>query len=82
VNVGSVAGIHAAPWSGLYSSTKGAVHRLSDALRLELKGFGVDVLVIARESALSGQRLQTDAQKQPASSRLASEITQPAISKA
>ena len=49
VNVGSVAGIQPVPWSGLYSSSKGAVHRLSDALRLELKGFGVDVIVIARE---------------------------------
>lgn len=49
VNVGSVAGIRSTPFSGLYGSSKYAVHGYSDALRLELKGLGVDVLVLARE---------------------------------
>jgi 1-acylglycerone phosphate reductase len=49
VNVGSVAGIRSIPWSGLYASTKAALASYSDALRLELKGLGIDVLVIARK---------------------------------
>jgi len=40
VHVGSVAGIHALPWA-LYGSTKGAIHLLSQNLRMELLGTGV-----------------------------------------
>jgi short-subunit dehydrogenase len=46
VNVGSVSGILTTPFSGAYCATKAAVHALSDALRIELKPFAIDVLVI------------------------------------
>ncbi len=46
VNVGSVSGILTTPFSGAYCASKAAVHALSDALRMELKPFAIDVLVI------------------------------------
>ncbi|PQA44802.1 SDR family oxidoreductase [Amnimonas aquatica] len=46
VNVGSVSGVLPTPFSGAYCATKAAVHALSDALRIELAPFGVDVLVV------------------------------------
>jgi short-subunit dehydrogenase len=49
VNVGSMAGLRAMPWNGQYAATKHAVHGYSDSLRLEVKGFGVEVLVLARQ---------------------------------
>ncbi len=44
VNVGSVSGITATPFSGAYCASKAALHLLSDALRMELKPFNIDVL--------------------------------------
>lgn len=44
VNVGSVSGITATPYSGAYCASKAAVHLMSDALRMELKPFGIDVI--------------------------------------
>lgn len=46
VNIGSVSGILVTPFSGAYCATKAAVHALSDALRLELSPFGIDVLTV------------------------------------
>lgn len=46
VNVGSVSGITAAPFGGAYSGSKAAVHLLSDALRMELAPFGIDVVTV------------------------------------
>ena len=34
------------PGGGVYHATKHAVEALSDALRFEVKGFGIDVVVI------------------------------------
>jgi len=45
VNVGSMAGLYPLP-SALYGATKGAMHRLSTNLRLELQGTGVRVTEI------------------------------------
>lgn len=45
VNISSVAGLHAAR-AALYGATKGAIHRLSQNLRLELGGTGVRVTEI------------------------------------
>lgn len=46
VNVGSVSGVLVTPFSGAYCATKAAVHALSDALRLELAPFNVQVMVV------------------------------------
>ncbi|KAJ2500951.1 hypothetical protein IWW47_003161, partial [Coemansia sp. RSA 2052] len=53
VNVGSVSGYVATPWVGCYAATKAAVHAYSDALRMELRPFGVRVVVVAPGSITS-----------------------------
>jgi short-subunit dehydrogenase len=46
VNVSSMGGKLTFPGGGVYHATKHAVEALSDALRFEVRGFGVDVVVI------------------------------------
>ncbi|HXB16164.1 MAG TPA: oxidoreductase [Solirubrobacteraceae bacterium] len=46
VNLSSMGGRLTFPGGGWYHATKHAVEALSDALRFEVKGFGVDVIVI------------------------------------
>ena len=46
VNVSSIGGRMTFPGGGAYHGTKYAVEAISDALRFELRGFGVDVVVI------------------------------------
>jgi len=46
VNVSSVGGRLVLPYFGVYNSTKYAVEALSDALRYELRPFGIDVALI------------------------------------
>ncbi len=46
INVSSLGGRHTLPFFGVYNSTKYAVESLSDALRIELGPFGVDVALI------------------------------------
>jgi NADP-dependent 3-hydroxy acid dehydrogenase YdfG len=46
VNVGSLAGLVPTPFAGPYCATKSAVHMLSEVLRMEVKPFGVDVVVV------------------------------------
>lgn len=46
VNVGSIVGLFTTPWAGAYSSSKAAVHALSDALRMELAPFGIRVVTV------------------------------------
>lgn len=47
INIGSTAGLAPLPYSSAYSSSKAAVHAISDVLRLELQGFGIQVVVVA-----------------------------------
>ena len=46
VNLSSMGGKLTFPGGGIYHATKHAVEALSDALRFEVQGFGVDVVVI------------------------------------
>jgi NAD(P)-dependent dehydrogenase (short-subunit alcohol dehydrogenase family) len=46
INIGSVSGILVTPFSGIYCATKAALHAASDALRMELAPFGIEVVVI------------------------------------
>ncbi len=46
VNISSMGGKLTFPGGGLYHATKYALEALSDALRFEVRGFGVDVIVI------------------------------------
>ncbi|CAM6102757.1 unnamed protein product [Calypogeia fissa] len=46
VNVGSVASLCYGPWAGGYVSSKAALEALTDALRLELRPFGIEVVLI------------------------------------
>ena len=46
VNIGSMGGRLTFPGGGLYHATKYSVEALSDALRFEVRGFGVDVILV------------------------------------
>jgi NADP-dependent 3-hydroxy acid dehydrogenase YdfG len=46
VNVGSMGGRLTLPGGGLYHATKYSLEAISDALRFEVRGFGVDVVLI------------------------------------
>lgn len=46
VNIGSVSGILVTPFSGAYCATKSALHAASDALRMELAPFNIQVILI------------------------------------
>lgn len=46
VNLGSVSGVLTTPFAGAYCATKAAVHALSDALRMELAPFGIEVITV------------------------------------
>lgn len=45
-NVGSIVGLFTTPFAGAYSSSKAALHALSDGLRMELAPFGIQVVMI------------------------------------
>jgi NAD(P)-dependent dehydrogenase (short-subunit alcohol dehydrogenase family) len=46
INISSVGGRITTPGAGAYHASKHALEALSDALRFELRGFGVDVVVV------------------------------------
>lgn len=46
VNIGSVSGVTATPFSGAYCASKAAVHLISDAMRMELAPFGIQVITV------------------------------------
>jgi NAD(P)-dependent dehydrogenase (short-subunit alcohol dehydrogenase family) len=46
VNIGSIGGLIAIPYQGLYSATKFALEGLTESLRLEVREFGINVVLI------------------------------------
>ncbi|PSQ34360.1 oxidoreductase [Halobacteriales archaeon SW_12_69_24] len=60
VNVSSVAGRLAAPGTGAYAATKHAIEGYSDALRLEVEPFDVDVSVVQPGPVGTGFRDRVD----------------------
>ncbi|MCL6269765.1 SDR family oxidoreductase [Sansalvadorimonas sp. 2012CJ34-2] len=44
INLGSVSGILTTPFSGMYCASKAALHSLNEAMVMELKPFGIDVV--------------------------------------
>lgn len=54
VNIGSVSGLLTTPFAGPYCASKAALHSLNDALRMELKPFGIDVLLVQPGAIQSG----------------------------
>jgi NAD(P)-dependent dehydrogenase (short-subunit alcohol dehydrogenase family) len=46
VNIGSISGLATTPFSGAYCASKSALHSLSDALRMEVKPFGIKVVTV------------------------------------
>ncbi len=47
INVTSIGGYMGLPYRGLYSASKGALNMVSEALRMEVKRFGIDVVTLA-----------------------------------
>ena len=64
VNVGSVSGLLTTPFAGPYCASKAALHSLNDALRMELKPFGIDVLLVQPGAIQSGFGAGAQAQTQ------------------
>ena len=54
VNISSVTGVVSLPFLGFYCASKFAMEGLSDAMRLELKPFGIDVC-IAQPAAIASE---------------------------
>lgn len=46
VNIGSMGGRLTFPGGGIYHATKYALEAISDALRFEVRGFGIDVILV------------------------------------
>lgn len=46
VNIGSISGVVTTPFAGAYCASKAALHSLSEALRMELTPFGIQVVTV------------------------------------
>ncbi|MCM4163473.1 MULTISPECIES: SDR family oxidoreductase [unclassified Arenibacter] len=47
INITSIAGYMGLPYRGLYSASKGALELVTEAMRMEVKGFGVNITNLA-----------------------------------
>ncbi|KAI6037510.1 hypothetical protein EDC04DRAFT_2571235 [Pisolithus marmoratus] len=47
INIGSIAGIVTTPWNTLYCAAKAALHSITEGLSMELKPFGIKVMLVA-----------------------------------
>lgn len=78
VNVGSIAGLVARPFAGIYSATKHAVEAISESLHFELAPFGIRVAVVEpgqfetdlATNAVIAASFTEDSPYRPASDRL------------
>lgn len=61
LNLGSVSGVMSTPFAGPYCASKAALHALSDALRMELAPFKIQVVTV-RAGAIQSQFGQTASQ--------------------
>jgi NAD(P)-dependent dehydrogenase (short-subunit alcohol dehydrogenase family) len=62
VNVGSIGGLLAIPYQGLYSASKFALEGLTESLRLEMRPFGINVVLLEpgdHRTGLTGNRRMT-----------------------
>jgi NAD(P)-dependent dehydrogenase (short-subunit alcohol dehydrogenase family) len=60
VNIGSIGGLLAIPYQGIYSASKFALEGLTESLRLEVKRFGIYATIIEpgdHRTALTGNRI-------------------------
>ncbi|RKP11135.1 oxidoreductase [Thamnocephalis sphaerospora] len=53
VNVGSVAGLNAFPWAGVYASSKAALHTWTTSMRAELRPYNVNTVLVGVKSQIS-----------------------------
>jgi len=53
INIGSISGLVTTPFAGAYCASKAACHAISDALRMELKPFGIDVVTVQPGAIIS-----------------------------
>ncbi|OMP01751.1 Short-chain dehydrogenase/reductase SDR [Corchorus olitorius] len=53
VNIGSVVGRVPTPWAGSYCSSKAAVHAMTETLRVELRPFNINVVLVVPGSVRS-----------------------------
>jgi len=64
INIGSIGGLLAIPYQGLYSASKFALEGLTESLRLEVKQFGIQAAMIEpgdHRTALTQNRIRTAA---------------------
>lgn len=64
VNIGSIGGLIALPYQAMYSASKFALEGMTEALRMEVRRFGVNVVLIEpgdHKTALTQNRWWTDA---------------------
>lgn len=54
VNVGSIVSLATGPFAGVYGASKAALHASTEALRLELKPFGLDVMLLIPGGVVTG----------------------------
>ncbi|KIK15790.1 hypothetical protein PISMIDRAFT_290032 [Pisolithus microcarpus 441] len=47
INIGSIAGIITTPWNTLYCAAKAALHSITEGLSMELRPFGIKVMLVA-----------------------------------
>ena len=66
VNISSMGANFTFPGGGIYHSTKYAVEAISDAMRFEVKGFGVDVVII-QPGLIRTEFAETAASRRPSS---------------